>query len=240
VALQARRDARSPSPWWPALKDSSGNAQPVTTTPELTLVQGKRVVLVGTGKFIENTDKTPPFKTQTIYALADDDAVTGPGPVIKNVRDPADIAVETFAPGADVDERTIKGTPPDWKTQHGWLADLPDPGERVNIDPLVQLGSCRSRRTCRRATPAARAATAWFNFLDVETGSYVPAPGNTMASKRVQRRDARRPELRLRPGGNCGVIATTTGPRPASRPPPLSPQGFSGQRVSWRELLGDQ
>src|SRR5262249_21233336 len=79
-----------------ALKDAKGNAQPVSTTPELTTVQGKRVVVVGTGKFIEATDKAPPFLQQTIYALADDDTVTGAGPVVKDVRNPADVAVETF------------------------------------------------------------------------------------------------------------------------------------------------
>jgi type IV pilus assembly protein PilY1 len=223
-----------------ALKDSSGNAQPVTTTPELTLVQGKRVILVGTGKFIENTDKTPPFKTQTIYALADDDAVTGPGPVIKNVRDPADIAVETFAPGADVDERTIKGTPPDWKTQHGWLADLPDPGERVNIDPIVQLGVLSMPSNVPTSDTCSAGGYGWFNFLDVETGSYVPAPGNTMASKRVSDALLVGQSFVCGPGGNCGVIAIDNKGRPRVEPPPLSPQGFSGKRVSWRELIGDQ
>jgi type IV pilus assembly protein PilY1 len=226
-----------------ALKDSKLNPQPITVTPELTTVKGARVVVLGTGKFIEATDRVPPFTPQTIYALRDDGAVTGPGPVIPDVRNASDVVVRTLVPSATAsDERTVTAaTAPDWTTQHGWLVDLPDPGERVNIDPIVQLGfvSIPSNVPTSGDTCSA-GGYSWFNFFDVTTGSYVPAPNNTMASKRVSDALLVGQSFVCGPGGNCGVIAIDNKGRPRVDPPPLSPQAFSGKRVSWRELLGDQ
>jgi type IV pilus assembly protein PilY1 len=221
------------------------NAQPITVTPELTTVQGRRVVLVGTGKFIESTDKVPPFTTQTIYALEDDLSVTGAGPVVPDVRDGSDVVVRTLAPGTAADERTITAlaagkSATDWTTQHGWLVDLPDPGERVNIDPLVQLGFVSIPSNVPTSDTCSAGGYSWFNFLDVATGSYVPAPGNTTASKKVSDALLVGQSFVCGPGGNCGVIAIDNKGRPREEPPPLAPQAFSGKRVSWRELIGDQ
>ena len=34
--------------------------------PELSIVNFRRVILFGTGKFLELTDRSPPFPTQTV------------------------------------------------------------------------------------------------------------------------------------------------------------------------------
>ena len=61
--------------------------------------------------------------------------------MIPDVRNPADVVARVFVPGANPDEGTVTpATAPDSSTQHGWLVDLPDPGEHINLDPLVQLG----------------------------------------------------------------------------------------------------
>jgi type IV pilus assembly protein PilY1 len=197
--------------------------------------------VLGTGKFIEDTDKAPPFTTQTIYALADDASVTGAGPVVADVRNPSDVVVRALVPGAASDERTVTpATAPDWTLQHGWLADLPDPGERINIDPLVQLGFVSIPSNVPTSDTCSAGGYSWFNFFDVATGSYVPAPGNTMVSKRVSDALLVGQSFVCGPGGNCGVIAIDNKGRPREEPPPLAPQAFSGKRVSWRELIGDQ
>jgi len=223
------------------VKDSFGNPQPITVLPELTTINFKRVMLFGTGKFLEATDKAPPFSTQTIYALADDLAVTGAGPVIPDVRNPADIKVRVLGPGAAADERTVlAGTAPDWTTDHGWLVDLPDPGERVNIDPIVQLGFLSIPSNVPTSDTCTAGGYSWFNFFDVATGGYVPAPGNTMASKKVADALLVGQSFVCGPGDNCGVIAIDNKGRPREEAPPIAAQAFAGRRVSWRELVVDQ
>ncbi|HEX9626897.1 MAG TPA: PilC/PilY family type IV pilus protein, partial [Acidiferrobacterales bacterium] len=53
------------------LKNALGTAQPVTTKPELGLINSRRVIFVGTGRFLGVTDKADTSK-QSIYAIADD------------------------------------------------------------------------------------------------------------------------------------------------------------------------
>ena len=223
-------------------KDSAGNPQPITVMPELTTINFKRVIMFGTGKFIEQTDRSPPFKTQTVYALADDITVTGAGPVIPDVRNPSDIVVRTLTPGPGADQRTVVPvtSPTDWSTQHGWLVDLPDPGERVNIDPLIQLGFLSIPSNVPTADTCTAGGYSWFNFFDLATGGYVPAPGNTMASQKVPDALLVGQSVVCAAGGNCEIIAIDNTGKPREEPPPIPPAGYTGRRVSWRELIVDQ
>ena len=103
------------------VKDSSGVTQPITVKPELGDVNGERIIVFGTGKFLEVSDKTPPesgtppvplpFQKQTFYALRDNLSVTGAGPVIPNVRDATAVPVRQFSTtGIPADERTVVTT----------------------------------------------------------------------------------------------------------------------------------
>jgi type IV pilus assembly protein PilY1 len=224
-------------------KDSAGNPQPITVMPELTTINFKRVIMFGTGKFIEQTDRSPPFRTQTVYALADDITVTGAGPVIPDVRNPSDIVVRTLTPGPGADQRTVVPvtSPTDWSTQHGWLVDLPDPGERVNIDPLIQLGFLSIPSNVPTADTCTAGGYSWFNFFDLATGGYVPAPGNTMASRKYNNAMLAGQSLVCSPGANCAILAPPVdGGNPVKGSPPIPPTSFVGRRVTWRELIGDQ
>ncbi len=57
------------------LKDAGGAVQPITTRPELGEINGKRVVYVATGKYLEQADLTTTQK-QTLYAVKDANATT--------------------------------------------------------------------------------------------------------------------------------------------------------------------
>ena len=125
-------------------------AQPITVKPELGAVPSQpldRMILLGTGKFLENSDKTD-LSDQTIYALKDVPSVAT-GPVIADVRDGGAVKVRTLVAGSQPKEgcpsgscRTVASGPaPSWATEFGWLIDLPDDGERVNVDPQLQLGT---------------------------------------------------------------------------------------------------
>src|SRR5690606_27131268 len=57
------------------LRDPSGNTQPISTVPELGLINNKRVIFVGTGKYLEIADLSD-TQVQSIYAIKDDNAST--------------------------------------------------------------------------------------------------------------------------------------------------------------------
>jgi type IV pilus assembly protein PilY1 len=108
------------------LKDSSGNRQPVTTTPELVQVGSKRVILVGTGRLLHNSDMAS-TDTQSFYALAD-------GASLSNAR--SSLVARSYDRTTD----TMSGAAMDWGTERGWYFDL-QAGEQINADPLLNLGT---------------------------------------------------------------------------------------------------
>jgi type IV pilus assembly protein PilY1 len=119
-----------------ALRDSLGNAQPITVRPELGKAGYNRIILLGTGRYLGTIDP-PTTSQQTIYAIRDDKSAT---PVA--VR--GDLLARTFTPDpldpTNDAKRVSSGVAIDWATHKGWYIDLPDSGERVNVDPVYQAG----------------------------------------------------------------------------------------------------
>lgn len=108
------------------LKDGSGSLQPVTAAPELTEIEGKRVVIVGTGRLLDIGDFGS-TRRQTVYAIAD-------GTTIANVR--SGLVEQVYDPGDD----SITGNEVDWTTDRGWYVDLPA-GEQANTSPTIAYGA---------------------------------------------------------------------------------------------------
>ena len=227
-----------------ALVSAGGQPQPITVKPELGEVDvggfKKRIILLGTGKFLETIDKTGPFIGQTIYALRDD-LTGGAGPVISDVRGTA-VKARTFQAGSVADTRTITagGTTVDWSTDYGWRIDLPDSGEHVNIDPQLQLGTLVIASNVPTADSCTAGGYAYINFLDYATGYFIPgAPGN-MASTKIASSVAVGINVIMLPGGKVVSIVTTADNQQLTKDTPTPPAGFGGRRVSWRELIRDQ
>src|SRR5690606_15701854 len=57
------------------LVDGSGNPQPITTRPRLSLVGGSPFIYIGTGRYLGLTDKADK-QTQTIWAIKDELSAT--------------------------------------------------------------------------------------------------------------------------------------------------------------------
>jgi type IV pilus assembly protein PilY1 len=111
--------------WVTTLLDASNNRQPVTTTPQLTRIGGKPVIMVATGRLLDITD----FginSVQSVYAIVDDGSNTQ---VHRTQMD---------ALTHDTSTRVITGSVA-WDTKRGWYVDLPA-GEQVNVDPKFALG----------------------------------------------------------------------------------------------------
>ena len=130
------------------LKDGSGRAQPITTRMQLTHIGTNRVMYVGTGRYLGNADLTDPGAAsgiawqQTMYGFKDKNIDYG-----TNLRTGATLVTQTLTK-INATDRGISGNPVDWNTQDGWLVDFnpaadPSPGERVNIDPRLVLGTVK-------------------------------------------------------------------------------------------------
>jgi type IV pilus assembly protein PilY1 len=228
LVAQAVDDAATPIP------------QPITVKPELGDYNGKRIILFGTGKFLEGTDKTPPFTTQSIYALRDDSAVypTFPTPIISDVRDTSVVKKRVFAAGSIAGTRTVaSGTAPNWATEFGWLIDLPDSGERVNVDPVLQLGTLVVASNVPTTDTCTAGGISYLNFLDYASGSYIPGATGNMASVNIGSSLTVGINVVQLPGGKVVTIATTAANQQLTQDTPVVQGKYQGRRVSWRELI---
>ena len=227
-----------------AVKSAGGVAQPITVKPELGPVPNQpndRMILFGTGKFLENLDKTD-TSDQTIYALKDVPTVTT-SPVVADVRGTG-VKVRTLAAGSDPADcpsdscRTVTaGTSPSWSTDFGWLIDLPDDGERVNVDPQLQLGTLVIASNVPSGDTCTAGGFSWLNFLDYATGSYIPGASGALASTKFASSIAVGINVIMLPGGKVVTIVTTADNQQLTKNTPVPSSAFAGRRVSWRELI---
>jgi len=219
-------------------KDALGNRQPITVKPELgesMTAPKQRIVMFATGKFLESIDKTGPFTTQTIYALRDVPTVT-PGPVIADVRGTG-VVQRQFQAGTLPGTRTIAAaTAPVWTTDFGWRLDLPDSGERANVDPQLQLGTLVVATNVPSLDTCTAGGTSYLNFLDYQTGSFVPGATGNMASQSIGSSLTVGINVIMLPGGKVITIATTAANQQLTQDTPITQIEFQARRVSWREL----
>ncbi len=137
-------------------KDSSGNRQPVTSTPELTMVSGQRVVLVGTGRLLDISDFGT-SSTQTFYAITD-------GATLSNAR--SSMVQQVYTRATD----TITSNPVNWSSSRGWYVDLPA-GEQASTDPIVAYGAVAFVTNVNGSTDCTQSSRLYL--LNIGTGSQV-------------------------------------------------------------------
>ncbi|PPC87613.1 MAG: hypothetical protein CTY37_03220 [Methylotenera sp.] len=144
-------------------------AQPITTAPQLGVVNKKRVIFVGTGKYLELADLSPTTEKQTLYAIKDDNLSTPLGNPRSSLK-PQVITTEN-------DTRTATNVPVNFDTDLGWRVDFPDAGERMNIEPLLVNGVLLAPTVVPQSTSCSPGGYGWFNFFNYRTGSSVIASG---------------------------------------------------------------
>ena len=138
-------------------KDASGNLQPVTAAPELTSVEGKRVVLIGTGRILDLSDFGS-TRTQSFYAIAD-------GTELSNAR--SGLVARTYTRTTD----QFAGAAFNWVTQRGWYFDLPS-GEQANTDPLIAYGAVAFTTNVNGGSDCSQQS--YLYLVDIGTGLNVP------------------------------------------------------------------
>lgn len=208
------------------LKDPSSVAQPITTSPVLGDVNGKHVVFIGTGKYLETSDLTDE-QVQSLYAIKDDN--TG------ELGDPRSSMVEQTMSNNGVTRSVPNAQAVNFTTGRGWYIDFPDVGERVNIDGQLVLGTLIAPSIVPSPTICSPGGYGWLNYFDYATGGAV----RDIVSQKYES-----PIVGVNVIYIAGkpIIEVVTATNPTPEQPPVSadfangPGGFSSKRVIWREL----
>jgi Tfp pilus tip-associated adhesin PilY1 len=224
------------------------NPQPITTRPEIAEVGNKPIVFVGTGKLLHANDVTAtPPQRQSIYGIVD--PLTA-GPVHTNLRTALKPLTFTQTGSGATAARTVKCTagPLVCQRSTGWFMDLPEAGERVNVDMQLLFGTLVVASNVPNGAACEEGGHSWFNYFDYLTGEPVagapvnpldPSSGNPstyLGNALVTGFNI----YRLIGANNTPFyqpsvrMSDTTGRTPGPIYPAPDPKG---KRISWREIV---
>ena len=231
------------------LTGPDGKPQSIMARPEAGYVTSSvsgsppiRVVYVGTGRYLGVSDLKDPAtlgpvgfwsSTNSIYAIRDygDDRTLAP-------RTDSKFVVQTVSTSRDGLTRTPSSKPVTWAggTHSGWYFDLPTPGERLNLDARLILGTLVAITNVPTASECSYGGDAWLYQINYQTGSIVPSASTPVfASKLTGAVIVGTSYIKL-PDGSIKVISTAVSGEKATRGLTLSATGASPRRTGWREI----
>ena len=209
------------------LKDGQNNPQPITIKPELGEVTPFRIILVGTGRYLGTSDTTD-LSQQSIYAVRDDNTAV-------EVDGRNDMLSRTLVASSTTERTTQAANAMDWLSYKGWYIDLPDAGERVNVDPQLQLGTLIIASNVPSTDACTAGGYAWLNYLDFKQGTQVT--GNPASTKIGNALVVGISTIKL--VDTVHTIITTADNKRTTTTPPVSTTAVGGRRVSWREIVSE-
>jgi len=217
--------------------------EPITVKPELAEVSGKRGVFFGTGLFLQAPDRSDARK-RSVYGIKDDLTATT---ALTNVKTSGELIEQTMAEMAsDSNKRTISSTKAvDWSSKSGWFVTLLEAGERVNIDPKIQLGTLVMASNVPDVTTSNSCTVgghSWLNFFDILNGSFIvnsQSNSSEMVSVKIGNALAVGTNVIKLPNGKLVSITTTSDNKHWSEEAPVSSANLGTRRVLWRELIND-
>lgn len=245
------------------LQDASSNGQPMTSKPEIGIVNGHTVVYVGTGRYLGASDNAD-HNLQTLYAIRDDTCFTDPlsaqacsaaelaqvpGTAIYNnprsdlnfVRQtqttttcPANTPTTICTTGEIV--RTSTSNPVDMGVNFGWYVDLPDSGERANTDPTLALGTLGFTTNVPNTSACTIGGISYRYFLDYRTGAPVSSSVTGVASAKLGNALATRPVYVRLPNNTIVELTRLSDGTTLTSDVPIGASGLPTRRTSWREL----
>jgi type IV pilus assembly protein PilY1 len=224
--------------------DNDGNPQPITTRPELGLLDGQhKVIFVGTGRYLGLKDLTDPATQtpkgnwawqQSLYALKDQGKDYGTLRSTSN-----HFVVQTITELSGGLDRTISRNNVDWKTNDGWYLDFnpggTSPGERMNVDMQLALGTLQVSTNVPDGSACSIGGDSWIYHIDYMTGSYVEGVLNkVVARKQSGVLTVGTVIYQLQKGSLVGQVQRVTDMVPDDIP--VSPNSQPSRRTSWREM----
>ena len=171
----------NPSNWSVQLlfqaRDSSGNPQPITVTPVVSLhpnfpLDSGTIVYFGTGQLLGTPDLST-TSTQTFYGVWDK-------PGLSFVATRSNLVQQTLsAPMAGPSGtivRTVTNAPIDWTTKLGWYEDLPISGERVVANPRLENQAVVFTTYVPSTNSCAVGGQSWLLAVNYKNGGSFPNP----------------------------------------------------------------
>ena len=239
------------------LVSASNEVQPITVAPTLGAISNKRILFIGTGKYIEVDDTDAAhYKTQSIYAIKDDnekETITGlRGQMVEQTLTTTAIPATANTPAGST--RTVSDeNPVDWTKKLGWYVDLGD-GERQNIKAYL-ISGVLIVPTNIPAVGSCSVGSGWVNVFNYKTGGavgvshVVSTSTSTMLTGLYFTFSDAKPDVAFFNTDTSGG-STINDNKAATNPPckedpsceknngsiPL-PAAFSGGRATWRELI---
>ena len=249
------------------LKDGAGKKQPITTTPIVSLVQKKYIVMVGTGRFLATADAAADGITHSFYGIIDrrttggaaSDAIydnpggeprppaaglNANGFIMQKMSEvtcpagsPANLCVSPEKV-MQMDTNTIRA---DYNTHYGWFIDLSHAAERANLDPALGLGTLvfnTNAPTSNACDLGGQSYQYWLDYKDGGAVRSVDNPGGLMG-KLISNSLVSAPGLTQ---SEDGLRVNTN--EPCVGPgcfkvtiPPVSDEASLTRRTAWRELI---
>ena len=222
-------DLTAPTPAAKEIAQTAGPTQPITTKPEITRIGSDFVLYVATGAYLGVTDLSS-TAVQTVYAFKDTNANLGnlrrtPG-IVSNT---ASLAGTTVTIG--------KTTTVDWATQLGWRVDLPQAGERVNIDPQLIQGNLLIASNVPDTDACSAGGESFFYAFDFQNPrAAINSLNGTTLGTRIGSAVAVGLTVIKLPSGVVKAIVPLADTTIQSLPAPPPGAGGVARRIGWRQL----
>lgn len=231
------------------LKDGSGNAQPVTSRPELGQVGNYAMVFLGTGRYLGTSDFSDTSQ-QSIYGIKDrltdesfDQPRSAPSAFVRQTLSDGTCPAGVAACIASTAVRLVPTPKPvNLAINGGWYVDLPVTSERVTSEPVLALGTLAVTSNILVAGNVCEEGRGWVNYFDYRTGASVlsaqgvasvPLSGMGSRSDLVLTANGRLVRITTVSDKDGGVL------NPDIREAPMDVTSGNTRRHSWRDLGGN-
>ncbi|WP_269533712.1 pilus assembly protein [Chitinimonas sp. BJYL2] len=226
--------------------------QPITTKVELgESAGGLRMVLFGTGRLLGLSDRSNTDQ-QTIYSVSDKgngtfglahETLTTPraagSPLVQQT-----LTNQVVATGVDAGKtiRVASSNAVDLDTKRGCYVDLPEPGERINIDPKLQLGVFVLASNKPESSACTSGGESWLYQIDYQNcqqAGLLQDGITTYAATKIANALAVGINIVRLPGMKTVVLTRTSDNQNQTMGLGNSGSLPTERRVSWRELIRD-
>ena len=218
---------------------AAGVPQPITTRPELAELNGKPFVFVGTGRLLGASDFGD-ASAQSVYGISDKLAGV---PVYSDLR--AALKPLTLTQSGDNRTGACTASAAVCARPDGWVIDLPDGGERVNIDMKLVVSTLVFASNVPQSSACDAGGYSWFNQVDFATGETVggAGSGNVVSTRIVDglivgfgviKDTSGKYQANIRTTGDGD--STLLCPDCKTKEVKVDVLPPSGKRISWREI----
>jgi Tfp pilus tip-associated adhesin PilY1 len=214
-------------------KDAAGNPQPITVRPELTQLNDQPMLFVATGKLLGATDVSD-LQTQSIYGIVDPLTSTTAYSDLRASMVP--LAMTQLGSGTGA-TRTIActGSTTQCGATNGWRLDLPDSGERVNVEMKLRGQTLVVGSNVPQISACTAGGYSWLNYLSYKSGlAVVGSPGLAVSEQVANSLIVGLTVIKV--GGQLKGIVTTSDGGVLARTITSHIDPGTPKRVSWREV----